>query len=68
LADIYDDLEAVTRALPQLAAAAAGDMDAIEKLTSQEDQGHAGLRVVSAVFGDLDTQAIEYGLTVCGES
>ncbi len=69
LAAIYDDLEAVARAIPQLAAAAAaGDLAAIEQLTSQEDQGHAGLRVVATAFSDLDTQAIEYGLTVCGES
>jgi hypothetical protein len=69
LAAIYDDLEAVMRAIRQLgAAAAAGDLDAIEQLTSQEDQGHAGLRVVTAAFDDLDMQASEYGLTVCGES
>jgi len=67
LAAIYDDLEAVTRAIPQLAdAAAAGDLAAIEQLTSDEDQGHAGLRVVATAFSDLDMQAIEYGLTVCG--
>ena len=67
LAAIYDDLEAVVRAIPQLgAAAAAGDLDAIEQLTSQEDQGHAGLRVVATAFSDLDIRAREYGLTVCG--
>jgi len=67
LASIYDDLEAVARAIPQLAAAAAaGDLAAIEQLTSQEDQGHAGLRVVATAFSDLDIRAREYGLTVCG--
>ena len=66
LAAIYDDLEAVTRAIPQLAAAAAaGDLDAVEQLTSQEDQGHAGLRLLAAAFSDLDSRANEYGLTVC---
>jgi len=66
LASIYDDLEAVARAIPQLAAAAAGDLAAIEQLTSQEDQGHAGLRVVATAFSDLDIRASKYGLTVCG--
>jgi hypothetical protein len=50
LAALYDDLEAVLRAIPQLAAAAAGDPTAIEQLTSNEDQGHAGLRVVATAF------------------
>lgn len=67
LAAMYDDLEAVARAIRQLAAAAAaGDVEAIEQLTSQEDQGHAGLRVVATAFSDLDIRAREYGLTVCG--
>lgn len=67
LASIYDDLEAVLRAIPQLAAAAAaGDLSAIEQLTSNEDKGHAGLRVVASAFSDLDSRAIDYGLTVCG--
>jgi len=69
LAAIYDDLEAVLRAIPRLAdAAATGDLAAIEQLTSNEDQGHAGLRVVATAFNDLDIRASEYGLTVCGES
>ena len=68
LAAIYDDLEAVLRAIRQLAAAAAaGDLAAIEQLTSNEDQGHAGLRVVATAFSDLDIRAGEYGLTVCGD-
>jgi len=68
LAALYDDLEAVLRAIPQLAAAAAaGDPTAIEQLTSNEDQGHAGLRVVATAFSDLDIRAGEYGLTVCGD-
>jgi hypothetical protein len=68
LAAIYDDLEAVMHAIPQLAdAAAAGDPAAIEQLSSSEDQGHAGLRVVGAAFSDLSVRAGEYGLTVCGE-
>jgi hypothetical protein len=68
LAAIYDDLEAVLRAIRQLAAAAAaGDVAAIEQLTSNEDQGHAGLRVVGTAFSDLGIRAGEYGLTVCGE-
>ena len=68
LAAIYDDLEAVLRAIPQLAAAAAaGDLTAIEQLTSNEDQGHAGLRAVGTAFSDLDNRAAEYGLTVCGD-
>ena len=68
LAAIYDDLEAVLRAIPQLAAAAAaGDPAAIEQLTSNEDQGHAGLRAVGTAFSDLDIRAGEYGLTVCGD-
>ena len=66
LAAIYDDLEAVLHAIRQLAAAAAGDLEAIEQLTSQKDQGHAGLRVVATAFSDLDIRANEYGLTVCG--
>ena len=66
LAGIYDDLDVVARAIPELAAAAAaGDLDAIEQLTSQEDRGHAGLRLVAAAFSDLNTRANEYGLTVC---
>jgi len=69
LAALYDDLEAVTRALPQLAAAAAtGDPAAIEQLTSSGGQVHAGLQAVNVAFADLDNQAREYGLTVCGES
>ena len=68
LAALYDDLEAVLSAIPQLAAAAAaGDLAAIAQLTSNEDRGHAGLRVVASAFSDLDNQASEYGLTVCGE-
>jgi len=67
LAAIYDDLEAVLRAIRQLAAAAAaGDLEAIEQLPSQEDQGHAGLRVVATAFSELDVRANEYGFTVCG--
>jgi hypothetical protein len=67
LATIYDDLEGVARAIRELAAAAAaGDLGAIEQLTSQEDQGHAGLRVVATAFSDLDIRANEYGFTVCG--
>lgn len=68
LAAIYDELEVVVRAIPQLAAAAAaGDPAAIEQLTSTADRGHAGLRVVASAFSELDNQASEYGLTVCGE-
>jgi hypothetical protein len=67
LAALYDDLEAVLRAIRQLAAdAAAGDLAAIEQLSSSEDQGHAGLRVVGAAFSDLASRAGEYGLTACG--
>ncbi len=69
LASFYDEVEAVLGAIKQLAdAAAAGDPSAIEQLTAGEDPGHGGLPVVSAAFDDVDTRAIEYGLTVCGES
>jgi len=69
LASFYDKVEAVLGAINQLAdAAAAGDPSAIEQLTAREDPGHGGLPVVSAAFDDVDRQAIEYGLTVCGES
>ena len=68
LASIYDEVEAVLGAITQLAdAAASGDPSAIEQLTAREDPGHSGLPVVSAAFDDVDTRAVEYGLTVCGE-
>lgn len=69
LASFYDEVEVVLGAISQLAdAAAAGDPSAIEQLTAREDPGHSGLPVVSAAFNDVDKRAIEYGLTVCGES
>ncbi len=69
LASFYDEVEAVLGAINQLAdAAAAGDPAAIEQLTAGEDPGHGGLPVVAAAFDDVDMLAIEYGLTVCGES
>ena len=69
LASFYDEVEAVLGAINQLAeAAAAGDPAAIEQLTARQDPGHGGLPAVSAAFDDVDARAIEYGLTVCGES
>ncbi|MGI9586478.1 MAG: hypothetical protein ACR2N7_12900 [Acidimicrobiia bacterium] len=69
LASLYDDVEEVLGAINQVAdAAAAGDPSAIEQLTASEDPGHGGLAVVSAAFDDVDMRAIDYGLTVCGES
>ena len=69
LASFYDDVEAVLGAIEQLATTAAeGDPSAIEQLTARQDPGHSGLPAVSAAFEDVDKRAIEYGLTVCGES
>ena len=67
LAALYDGLEVVMHAIRQLAAAAAaGDLAAIEQLSSSEDRGHAGLQVVGAAFSGLSSRAGEYGLTMCG--
>ena len=67
LAALYDDLQAVVGALNQLADdAIAGDPAAIERLASREDPGHGGLRVAATAFDEVNKQANEYGLTVCG--
>jgi hypothetical protein len=69
LESFYDEVEAVLGAISQLASsAAAGDASAIEQLTARSDPGHGGLPAVSAAFDDVDMRAIEYGLTVCGNS
>ena len=57
LAALFDDVEAVLDELNQVADdAVAGDPAAIELIASDEDP-----------FDEVNTRAIEYGLTVCGE-
>ena len=67
LAALYDDVEAMLRAVNGLVAEAeAGDPAAIERLTSPEELTHGRPRAASTAFDEVDARATEYGLTACG--